>query len=43
MIPWLYKSNFPVEEYLVSGRLASANDDISRFRVSKMPAHIVVA
>jgi ankyrin repeat protein len=41
--PVIQFAHFSVKEYLTSGRLAEAMDTVSRFHVSMIPAHTVVA
>ena len=41
--PVIQFAHFSVKEYLTSGRLAEAKDTISRFHVSMIPAHTIVA
>jgi ankyrin repeat protein len=41
--PIIQFAHFSVKEYLTSGRLAEAKNTISRFHVSTIPAHIIVA
>jgi hypothetical protein len=41
--PVIQFAHFSVKEYLTSKRLAEAKDTISRFHVSMMPAHTIVA
>jgi hypothetical protein len=41
--PFVQFAHFSVKEYLMSTRLAKANENISRFHVSMTPAHTIVA
>ena len=41
--PVIQFAHFSVKEYLTSGRLAEAKETVSRFHVSMIPAHTIVA